>query len=58
MEDSIYASIPNIENAKELLYAISKKYTSFQRMGKMSYMIIIRRMFVLNLISLMCNLIL
>ena len=25
MEDSIYASIPKIENAKEFLYAINKK---------------------------------
>ena len=41
MEDSIYVSIPKIENAKDFLDAISKKYTKFQRMGKMSYLIII-----------------
>ena len=41
MEDSIYASIPKIENAKEFLDAINKKYTKFQRMRKMSYLIII-----------------
>ena len=29
MEDSIYASIPKFENAKDFLYAISKKYTKF-----------------------------
>ena len=29
MEDFIYASIPKIENAKEFLYDISKKYTKF-----------------------------
>ena len=29
MKDSIYASIPKIGNAKELLYAISKKYMKF-----------------------------
>ena len=34
MEDSIYASIPKIENAKELLYAISKKYTKFSKNEK------------------------
>ena len=31
MEVSIYASILKIENAKELLYAISKKYTKFSK---------------------------
>ena len=34
MEDSIYASIPKIENAKEFLYAISKKYTKFLKNEK------------------------
>ena len=34
MEDSIYASIPKIENAKEFLYAINKKYTKFSKNGK------------------------
>ena len=34
IEDSIYASIPNIENAKEFLYAISKKYTMFSKNEK------------------------
>ena len=29
MEEPIYASIPMIENAKEFLNAISKKYTKF-----------------------------
>ena len=29
MEESIYSSIPKIENAKEYLDAISKKYTKF-----------------------------
>ena len=41
MEDSIYASIPKIENANDFLYAISKKYTKFSKNGKMSHMIII-----------------
>ena len=34
MEDFIYASIPKIDNAKEFLYAISKKYTKFSKNGK------------------------
>ena len=34
MEDSIYASIPKIENIKEFLYAISRKYTKFSNNGK------------------------
>ena len=34
MEDSIYASIPKIENAKDFLYAINKKYTMFSKNGK------------------------
>ena len=34
MEDSIYASIPKIENAKEFLYAIRKKYTEFSNNEK------------------------
>ena len=29
MEESIYANIPKIENAKEFLYAISRKFTKF-----------------------------
>ena len=29
MEDFVYASIPKIENAKDFLYAINKKYTKF-----------------------------
>ena len=33
-KDSIYASIPKIENAKEFLYAISKKYTKFSNTEK------------------------
>ena len=31
MEESIYASISKIENAKEFLDAISKKYTEFSK---------------------------
>ena len=34
MEDSIYAIISKIENAKDFLYAISKKYTKFSNNGK------------------------
>ena len=34
MEDSIYASIPKIENTKEFLYAINKKYTKFSKNEK------------------------
>ena len=34
MEDSVYASIPKIENAKGFLYAISKKYTKFSNNRK------------------------
>ena len=34
IEDSIYASIPKIENAKEFLDAISKKYTKFSKNEK------------------------
>ena len=34
MEDSVYASIPKIENAKDFLYAISKKYTKFSKNGE------------------------
>ena len=34
MEDFIYANIPKIENEKEFLYAISKKYTKFSNNGK------------------------
>ena len=31
MEDSIYASIPKIENAKDFLYDIGKKYTKLSK---------------------------
>ena len=31
MEDSIYVSIPNIENGKDFLYVISKKYPQFSK---------------------------
>ena len=41
MENSIYESIPKIENAKEFLDVISKKYTKFSKNEKMSYLIII-----------------
>ena len=34
MEDSLYASIPKIENAKEFLDVISKKYTKFSNNEK------------------------
>ena len=34
IEESIYESIPKIENAKEFLDAISKKYTKFSRNEK------------------------
>ena len=36
MEDSIYASIPKIEKAKEFLYVISNKYTKFSNNGKIN----------------------
>ena len=31
MEDFVYASIPKIENAKDFLYVISKKYIKFSK---------------------------
>ena len=34
IEESIYANIPKIENAKEFLDAISKKYTTFSKNEK------------------------
>ena len=34
MKNFIYASIQKIENAKDFLYAISKKYTKFSKNGK------------------------
>ena len=34
MQESIYASIPKIENAKEFLDSISKKYTKFSKNEK------------------------
>ena len=34
MKESIYANIPKIENAKEFLYAISKKYIKFSNNKK------------------------
>ena len=34
IEDSVYASIHKIKNAKDFLYAISKKYTKFSKNGK------------------------
>ena len=34
IEDSVYASIPKIENAKDFLYVISKKYTKFSKNEK------------------------
>ena len=39
MEESIFASIPKIENAKELFWVQLAK--NIQRMRKMSYLIII-----------------
>ena len=42
MEDSIYASIPKINNAKEFFDAINKKYTKFSKNEKkIRYLIII-----------------
>ena len=32
--DSIYESIPKIENAKKFLDAVGKKYTKFSKNGK------------------------
>ena len=34
MEESIYTSIPKIENAKEFVDSISKKYTKFSKNKK------------------------
>ena len=34
IEDSVYSRIPKIENAKDFLYAINKKYTKFSKNGK------------------------
>ena len=34
MKDSIYERIPKIENAKEFLYPMSKRYTKFSKNGK------------------------
>ena len=34
IENSIYASIIEIENAKDFLYTINKKYTKFSKNGK------------------------
>ena len=34
MKDFIYASIPKIENGKDFLYVISKKYTKFSNNRK------------------------
>ena len=34
MENFIYANIPKIENAKDLLYTISKRYIEFSKTGK------------------------
>ena len=34
IEDSVYASISKIENAKDFLYVISKKYTKFSKNEK------------------------
>ena len=34
MKHFVYASIPKIENAKDFLYAISKKYTKFSNNQK------------------------
>ena len=56
-EDSIYASIPNIENAKEFLDVISKKYKKFSKNEKKELSDDHWSMFVLNLMSLMCHLI-
>ena len=31
MEDFVYANIPKIENVKDFLYTIRKKYTKFSK---------------------------
>ena len=41
MKEFIYASIPKIENVKELLILLERNIQSFQRMIKKSYLIII-----------------
>ena len=41
MEDSVYASFPKIEIAKNSGMLLARNIQSFQRMRKMSYMIII-----------------
>ena len=41
MEDSVYASFPKIEIAKNSCMLLERNIQSFQRMRKMSYMIII-----------------
>ena len=57
-EDSVHASIPKFENAKDFLYAISKKYTKFSNNEKTEpYDNHLVNVF-LNPISLMCHLIL
>ena len=42
MEDSIYASIPKIENAKSSCMLLVRNIQSLQRTRKMSYLTIIR----------------
>ena len=34
MKDFVYASIPKIENSRDFLYAIRKKYTNFSKNGE------------------------
>ena len=58
MEDSIYASIPKIKNAKEFFNAINKKYTKFSKNEKNELFDNHWVKFVLNPMSLMCHLIL
>ena len=41
MEDSVYASFSNIEIAKNSCMLLARNIQSFQRMRKLSYMIII-----------------
>ena len=58
MEESIYANIPNIENAKEFLDVITKKYTKFSKNEKNKLFDNHLMNVFLNQMSLMCHLIL
>ena len=58
MENSTYEKNSKTKKAKEFLNVIIKKYKKFSNNEKISYLIIIWWMFVLNPMSLMCHLIL